>query len=86
MPLDVEVGQHKPGIPGEEWVAMPTVTIRHATWCAPLQGTIEPRLREEGVEPALVDVDRARARPGPARGLPAKPSQMTAILRCRGHP
>ena len=39
---------------------MPTVTIWHATWCAPCKGTIErvvPRLREEGVEPALVDVD-----------------------------
>ena len=34
---------------------MPTVTIWHATWCAPCKGTIErvvPRLREEGVEPA----------------------------------
>ena len=39
---------------------MPTVTIWHATWCAPCKGTIErvvPRLREEGVEPALADVD-----------------------------
>ena len=57
-------------------VAMPTVTIWHATWCAPCKGTIErvvPRLREEGVEPA-----RPRGRgpapvrgQGPARGLPA---------------
>ena len=39
---------------------MPTVTIWHATWCASCKGTIErvvPRLREEGVEPALADVD-----------------------------
>lgn len=39
---------------------MPTVTIWHATWCAPCKGTIErvvPRLREEGVEPALAGVD-----------------------------
>ena len=74
-------------------VAMPTVTIWHATWCAPCKGTIErvvPRLREEGVEPALVDVD---LRPCAARDrhvdyLPTitVDDGGDELLRCRGHP
>ena len=72
---------------------MPTVTIWHATWCAPCRGTIErvvPRLREEGVEPALVDVD---LRPCAARDqhvvyLPTiiADDGDDELLRCRGHP
>ena len=72
---------------------MPTVTIWHATWCAPCKGTIErvvPRLREEGVEPALVDVD---LRPCAARDrhvdyLPTitVDDGGDELLRCRGHP
>ena len=72
---------------------MPTVTIWHATWCAPCKGTIErvvPRLREEGVEPALVDVD---LRPCAARDrhvdyLPTVTVDDGGdeLLRCRGHP
>ena len=74
-------------------VAMPTVTIWHATWCAPCKGTIErvvPRLREEGVEPALADVD---LRPCAARDrhvdyLPTftVDDGGDELLRCRGHP
>ena len=72
---------------------MPTVTIWHATWCAPCKGTIErvvPRLREEGVEPALADVD---LRPCAARDrhvdyLPTVTVDDggAELLRCRGHP
>lgn len=39
---------------------MATVTIWHARWCAPYIGTLRdlvPRLREEGIEPVLMDVD-----------------------------
>ena len=74
-------------------VTMPTVTIWHATWCAPCKGTIErvvPRLREEGVEPALADV---YLRPCAARDrhvvyLPTiiADDRDDELLRCRGHP
>jgi len=39
---------------------MPTVTIWHASWCAPCIGTLRdlvPRFREEGIDPVLMDVD-----------------------------
>lgn len=72
---------------------MPTVTIWHATWRAPCKGTIErvvPRLREEGVEPALVDVDLhpCAARDRHVDYLPTVTVDDGGdeLLRCRGHP
>ena len=39
---------------------MPTVTIWHASWCAPCRGTLRdlvPLLEDEGIEPVTKDVD-----------------------------
>lgn len=72
---------------------MPTVTVWHASWCAPCRGTLRalvPALREDGVEPVLVDVDwhPCEARD---RGIDHLPTVTVdegdaELMRCRGYP
>ncbi len=71
---------------------MPTVTIWHASWCAPCRGTLAalvPLLREEGVEPSSWTSTGSRAARG--RRIDRLPTVTVdeggrELMRCRGHP
>lgn len=60
---------------------MPTVTIWHASWCAPCRGTLRdlvPELEDEGIEPLTFDYQSERHR---SKTIEAKsPLQGTALL------
>ena len=72
---------------------MPTVTVWHTSWCGPCRATLAflvPLLREEGVEPELVDVDwePCRARDRRIDRLPTVTVDDGGreLMRCRGMP
>ncbi len=72
---------------------MPTVTIWHATWCAPCGATLRdlvPLLEEEGVEPITKDVDWCPCE-ATGRRIDYLPTVTVddggdELMRCRGYP
>ena len=72
---------------------MPTVTIWHASWCAPCRGTLRdlvPTLEDEGIEPVTKDIDWCPCE-AMDRDIDYLPTVTVddgdeELMRCRGYP
>ena len=59
---------------------MPTVTIWHASWCAPCRGTLRdlvPTLEDEGIEPLTFDYQSERHR---SKTLTCRASRLRSLI------